>query len=143
MTLRMDKEHRSQKGLEIATLVHTDQLQRNRYYLSSMIDMIEFLCANHLPLRGDQDAFSSLLDGDSRLFLSLFEYTLRKDPELRNVVKTIPCNATYTSHKIQNQVIEEMSTSVTEEIIREIGDAFYTVKPETRQGPKMSALLLV
>lgn len=124
----VDKEHRSQKGLEISTLVNTDQLKRNRYYLSSIIDMIEFLCANQLPLRGDQDAFSSLLDGGSGLFLSLFQYTLRKDTELRNVVKTIPRNATYTSHKIQNQVIEVMSTLVTEETIREVGDAFYMVK---------------
>ncbi len=135
MTLWMDKEHRSQKGLEISTLVSTDQLQQNHYYLSSIVDMIEFLCTNQLPLRGDQDAFSSLLDGGSGLFLSLFEYTLRKDPELRNVVKTIPHNATYTSHEIQNQVIEVATTLVTEEIVREVGDAFYTVKVDGTRDP--------
>ncbi len=53
MALWMDKEHRSQKGLEISTLVNTDQLQQNRYYLSSIVDMIEFLCTNHKQIENN------------------------------------------------------------------------------------------
>lgn len=91
---RLEKHARSK---EISTLLNNDQLQRNHNYLSSIIDMIEFLCGNQLPLRGHQDTFSSLSDGGSGLFLSLFEYTLRKHPELKNAVKTIPSSATYST----------------------------------------------
>lgn len=57
-------------------------------------------------------------------------------------MKTISCNTTYTSYEIQNQVTEIMSTLITEEIIREVGNAFYTVKVVgTRdQGLKMLVL---
>jgi len=41
-----------------------------------------------------RDAFDSLTEGGSGLFLLLFEYTLHKDPGLRSVVKRIPRNAT-------------------------------------------------
>lgn len=49
-------------------------------------------------------------------------------------VSAIHHNAMYTSLEIQNQVIEVMSTLVTEEIVR---DAFYTVKVN---GPRDTAL---
>lgn len=105
MALWKDREKQAESGLEISTMVNSNQLARNRYYLSSVVDMIEFLVVNHLPLRGSTDAFDSLTEDGSGLFLSLFEYTLRKDPELRSVMKTIPRNATYSSHEIQNDVI--------------------------------------
>ncbi len=90
---------------------------------------------NHLPLRGSTDAFDSLTEDGSGLFLSLFEYTLRKDPELRSVMKTIPHNATYSSHEIQNCVIANMSSLVTEEIVREVADSWYTIKVDGTRDP--------
>jgi len=46
------------------------------------------------PIICNRDAFDSLTEGGSGLFLLLFEYTLHKDPGLRSVVKRIPRNAT-------------------------------------------------
>ncbi len=126
---------KNESGLEISTMVNSNQLARNRYYLSSVVDMIEFLVVNHLPLRGSTDAFDSLTEDGSGLFLSLFEYTLRKDPELRSVMKTIPRNATYSSHEIQNDVIANMSSLVTEEIVREVADSWYTIKVDGTRDP--------
>ncbi|CAM4732704.1 unnamed protein product [Leuciscus chuanchicus] len=128
MALWKEREKRTESGQEISTLFNSNQLARHRYYLSSIVDMVEFLVVNHLPLRGSTDAFDSLTEGGSGLFLSLFEYTLRKDPELWSVVQTIPRNATYTSHNIQNDVIANMSSLVTEEIVREVADSWYTIK---------------
>lgn len=54
----------------------------------------------------------------------MFEYTLGKDPELAKIAPTIPKNATYISHDIQNEIIELMSTLVTEHIVEELGDSF-------------------
>lgn len=67
-------------GTEISTLLNADQLAWSGYYMSAIIHLIELLVANQLPLRGDNAGFSSMLDdGSVGLFLSLFEYTLRKD----------------------------------------------------------------
>ena len=68
--------------------------------MSSVIDMLEYLVVDQLPLRGDNAGFASVLDQNISmgLFLSLSEYTMRKDPELTRKTKTIPHNARYTSH---------------------------------------------
>ena len=120
---------------EITTLVHTDQLARNRYYLSSIIDIFAFLAINHLPFRGEMDSRESMRQTGCGLFLSLFQYTLEKDLELAKIAPTIPKNATYTSHEIQNEVVEIMSTMITEHIVGEIGGSFYTIKVDGTRDP--------
>ncbi len=70
-----------------------------------------------------------------RLFLSLFEYTLRKDAVLAKIAQTIPHNARYTSHDIQNSLIEIMSTLVTEHIVKEVGESFHTIKVDGTRDP--------
>lgn len=122
---------------EISTLVHTDQLARNGYYVSSVVDMIAFLAVNQLPLRGDHDSFQSMSEPGRGLFLSLFEYTLQKDQqkELAKIMETIPHTAIYTSHDIQNGIIKLMSTLVTEHIVREVGDSFYSIKVDGTRDP--------
>lgn len=126
---------REATGQEISMLVHTDQLARNRYYVSSVVDMIAFLAENQLPLRGDHDSFQSMSEPGSGLFLSLFEYILQKDLELAKIMETIPHTATYTSHDIQNGIIELMSTLVTEHIVGEVGDLFYSIKVDGTRDP--------
>lgn len=85
---------------------NTEQLQRNRYYLSAIIDAIDFLTVNQLPFRGGNDGFDSMSGDGCGLFLSFFEYTLRKDPALARIAQSIPHNARYTSHDIQNNIID-------------------------------------
>lgn len=90
---------------------------------------------NQLPFRGDHDAFDCMSEDGCRLFLSLFEYTLRKDAVLAKIAQTIPHNARYTSHDIQNSLIEIMSTLVTEHIVKEVGESFYTIKVDGTRDP--------
>lgn len=115
-----EREKRSATGTETSTLVKTKRLDRNQYYMSSIIDILAFLATHQLPLRGTLDAFDSMGEGGSGLFLSLYQYTLQKYPQLARVVKTIPRNATYTSHDIQNELIEAMSSVVTDAIVSDI-----------------------
>lgn len=126
---------RIETGSEITTLVHKEQLAYNRYYVSSIIDILTFLAVNHLPFRGDTEAWESMGQTGCGLFLSLFEYTLEKDPQLAKIIPTIPKNATYTCHEIQNELIVLMSQQVTEYIVEEIGDSFYTVKMDGTRDP--------
>lgn len=136
-TMWRDSEKRRETGKEISTLLNSEQLSRNRYYMSAIIDMMEFLVVNQLPLRGDNAGFASVLEdsGSMGLFLSLFEYSMRKDPELNRITKTIPQNARYTSPQIQNEIIEMMSKLVTEEIVRQVGDSWYSIKVDGTRDP--------
>ena len=58
-------------------------MERNKYYISSLIDVIEFLGTHQLAFRGTVDeAFSSMEDGGSGLFLSLLNFSMKNDPRL-------------------------------------------------------------
>ncbi|KAI2645227.1 Zinc finger MYM-type protein 1 [Labeo rohita] len=130
-----ERERRVSSGKEISTLLNADQLQKNRYYVSSIIDVIGFLVENQLPLRGKLDAFDNMSEGGSGLFLSLLDYTIKKDPLLADAVKTLPRNATYTCHDIQNEIISLLSEVVTEAIVKEVGDSYYTLKVDGTRDP--------
>lgn len=90
--------------------------------MCAIIDIVEFLAVNQLPFRGDQDWFSKINNDGCGLFLSLFEFSLRKDAKLVKITKTIPNNVTYTSHDIQNDLIQLMNDLVREHIVEEIGE---------------------
>lgn len=52
------------------------------------------------------------------------------------MAQTILCNTIYTSHDIQNKLIEMMSSLRTEEIVREEGDLWYgTIKVDGTRDP--------
>lgn len=60
----------STSDAEISTLINTEQLAGNQY-MSSIVDILVFLETNQLALRGKLDAFDSMAEGWSGLFLSL------------------------------------------------------------------------
>ncbi|KAK0146072.1 hypothetical protein N1851_014666 [Merluccius polli] len=74
-------------------------------------------------------------DGGSGQFMSLLDFNIRKDPQLAEIVKTIPKNATYTSHDTQNELISVMSNIVTEAIVKEIGGLWYILKVDGTRDP--------
>ena len=126
---------RRETDAEVSTLVNEGQLARNRLYLSAVVDVIEFLVTNHQPLRGTYDDLESRAERSHGMFLSMMDYTLRKDKELAQVFATIPKNATYTSHDIQNKIIAIMSDIVTSEIVKELGESWYTLKVDGTKDP--------
>lgn len=126
-TMWKERERRASTGKEISTLLNADLLQKNKYYMSSIIDVIGFLVENQLPLQGKLDASDNMAEGGSGLFLSLLDYTTKKDPLLADAVKTLPWNATYPSHDIQNELISLLSDVVTEAIVEEVGNFYFTL----------------
>lgn len=68
-----------------------------------------FLVSHQQPLRGTMDSSESREEGGSGLFLSMIKYTLRKENVLAQVFSSIPKNATYTSHEIQNEFHNEIA----------------------------------
>lgn len=63
-----ERVKRADSGQEISTLVNEGQLARNRYYIGAIIDMLQFLAINRLPLRGSVEAFNSQGDASCGLF---------------------------------------------------------------------------
>ncbi|KAK0146221.1 Zinc finger MYM-type protein 1 [Merluccius polli] len=133
VALWKERRARSVTGTEISTLVNTAQLERNR--TAAIVDIIQFIALNQLPFRGSDDALDARGEVSSGIFLALMDYTLKKDKDLARIFSTIPANATYTSHHIQNEIIEIMSTIITEEIVKDIGEAWYTLKVDGTKDP--------
>ena len=44
-----ERQHRITNEQSVSTLVHEKQLERNRYYIRSIAEVVQFLCINELP----------------------------------------------------------------------------------------------
>ena len=60
---------------------------------------------------------------------------MEKDQRLREIMKTIPRNATYTSPDMQNELIAATSAVATSGIMQEIGNCWYTIKVDGTKDP--------
>ena len=138
-----DRKLRSESGCKVSSMVNEQQVQKNRYYVKSVVGVLQFLCLNELPMRGHgASSYDSLWESSdeepSGLFLRLFQYTLSKDIKLRDVAKSIPQNATYMSAMFQNEVVDLMSSMVREAIVANINTAdipFFTLKADGTRDP--------
>jgi hypothetical protein len=120
MAMWNEKKLRLSKGMEISSLVNDEVLQRNRYYVTSIAEIIQFLAVNELPMRG---SYNIEEHEKQSLFKNLFEFTLRKDKKLMECYKGIPRNATYLSPEIQNDVIQILIDCVRESIVDDVKNA--------------------
>ena len=136
MTAWKENEKRKSRNEEVSTLVSQIRLEKNRYYMVSIIDVVQFLCLNELAFRGDgKSELNTLYDDDenepSGLFLRLFEYTLKKDEKLRTIYKSIPKNASYTSARFQNELIEILISVIVKTMVDDVKSAdipLFTIK---------------
>ncbi len=122
-----EQQLRISRDAEIGTLVNENVLEKNRYYIKVIFDIIKFLVINELPLRGTYNKEEKYETG---LFYALFQYTLEKDPKLQECIKLVPKNAKYTSPLIQNEVIGIMSDAIKNKISEEVNSAdvpFYSI----------------
>jgi len=91
-----EKENRTKSSKEISTLLISNVIEWGKYYISSLIGVIEFLATHQLAFKGAVEAFSTTEDRGSGLFLSLLNFSIKKHPRLIEIVKTVPRNATYS-----------------------------------------------
>lgn len=63
MALWQERVRREGTRTEVSTLVNEDQLERNRTYVTSIVDIIQFQAVNQLPFHGSVDALD--IDTDS------------------------------------------------------------------------------
>ncbi|XP_031329369.1 zinc finger protein 862-like [Photinus pyralis] len=120
MALWTERNQRINSCTSVSTLVSSGVLEKHRYYMKSIIEVIQFLVVNELALRGNYNLEEHTERG---LFNKLFEYTLRKDKFLAECQIHIPRNAIYTSPEIQNEIIEVMAEMVRSNITNSINNA--------------------
>jgi hypothetical protein len=116
MALWTESDIRQKQGKDVNTLLNETQLTKNRYYVSVIFDIVRFLVINDLAFRGDSITIDCGEEEIHGLFLRLFEFTLKKDKQLADLLSSIPKVATYRSPRIQNEVISLMAQMVQENI---------------------------
>ncbi|KAL4089236.1 hypothetical protein QTP88_024294 [Uroleucon formosanum] len=127
VTKLVDKQKRVETTTEMSTLLNENVLEKLRYYIKSIFEIIIFLVLNKLPFRGD---FDLEMHEDKGLFQSFFRYTLKKDTKLAECAKLIPQNATYLSPVIQNETINIMHNAVQNSVVEDFKNAdvpWYTI----------------
>lgn len=120
MTMWEDKIRRITTSCTVGTLLNENILEQNRYYVKSIVEVIQFLAINELGFRGNYTLDEEREQG---LFNNLFEYTVKKDPALKNIIGHIPQNAKYRSPQIQNQIVQAMVKTVRECIVKDIQES--------------------
>lgn len=116
----IEKLKRIESGSSVSELVNANVLQKRRYYCKSIIEVILFLSSNRLAFRGDWNEE----DGEETgLFNSLFEFALKRDPELVKCQQNMPKNATYKSPLIQNEFIRIIAHQLRKKIVDEVMNA--------------------
>ncbi|XP_057662275.1 uncharacterized protein LOC130897444 [Diorhabda carinulata] len=120
MQMWNEKRIRDLTGTAVSTLINSDILQKYRYYVESIAEIIQFLTVNELALRGNYDIEHEQERG---LFLNLFKYTIKKDEKLAECLPHIPQNAKYTSPDIQNEIIAILAEMVREQVVGDLKTA--------------------
>ena len=72
MAIWREKELRESSQIEVSTLVCAVVLEKNRYYIRSIAEIVQFLAVNELALLGNYDIDENMERG---LFRNLFLYT--------------------------------------------------------------------
>lgn len=136
-----ERKMREEQNQSVSTLVNDKVLDDNRYYVTSIMDMIRFLSTSQLPFRGTYDLLESCEDG---VFMKLFQYTLKKDRKLSEITKRIPKNASYLSPKMQNEIIQLIANMVRYDIAQKVLNAdipWYTLFMDGSRNKKMEEVV--
>ena len=109
----------------------------NRERLVSIVEVITFCARNNLPLRGRRDnedlksdkSIARCLRGESGTFRALLAFRIHSgDEKLKEQLKNAPCNASWISPRIQNEIIHQIGRSVQEQIAARLNKAkFFSV----------------
>ncbi|XP_023882025.1 uncharacterized protein LOC111994385 [Quercus suber] len=108
----------------------TEQIANNRLHLKAVIFTVQYLAFQVIAFRGRDESCSSLNRGNFFESLGIVTFWNEKVAE---IIEKAPKNATYTSPRIQKEILYVFSAKVNKAIREEIGDAkFYIMVDEAR-----------
>ncbi|XP_030974350.1 uncharacterized protein LOC115994366 [Quercus lobata] len=119
----------------------TEQIANNRLQLKTSIFIVQHLAFQAIAFRGQDESFSSSNRGN--FFESLGIVTFWNEKVAKIIEKT-PKNATYTSPRIQKEILHVFLAKVKKAIWEEIGDAKFCVMiDETRDESMKEKMAMV
>ena len=100
----------------------TERIAKNRQKLTSIIKTVIFCGRQNIALRGNHESDSALPDSTNRgNFKALLEFRAEAgDSVLDSHIKHSHQNATYTSPKIQNEIITIIKDNIQQQIVKEV-----------------------
>ena len=111
----ISRKVRLQNANYVSLMISSDVLKRRRYYVRTTAEIVQFFAVNELAFRGDYDVQNQEEKG---LFINLFNFTALKDSKLAAIAKEISQNANLKSTDIQNDIINEPASMVSEMVAR-------------------------
>ncbi len=90
-----------------------EMIKKNRHYFQAISDIILTCCQQDTALHGHRETADSMNRGN---FLEILSLLSKNDPIVADRLCIVPQNALYTSHNIQNTIINIMGSIVRQRI---------------------------
>jgi cyanate lyase len=118
----------------------SEQIANNRLQLKASIDVVRVLAFQGIAFKGQDESVSST---NRKNFLEILDLPISYSKKLTEVVAKAPKNATYTSPKVQKQILHVFSTKVKEIIRNEIGDAKFCLIVDEARDESMNEQMAI
>lgn len=119
---QIESKTRKETNTNVSQLLSENILQKRRYYIGSIIDVISLLASKELAFRGNWEADT----GDEQgLFNTMFTFALQRDSKMKSCQEIMPLNATYRSPQIQNELISVIAQCVRERIVQKVNESSF------------------
>ncbi|TYI36023.1 hypothetical protein ES332_A03G114400v1 [Gossypium tomentosum] len=139
-TSRFGSSAFSHNGFSNWKKVH-DGCNSNRLRLKTSIDVVRWLSFRGCAFRGHDESLGSKNRGN---FLELLSLLASYDEKVEDVLKSAPQNASYTSSKIQKEILQIYANRVRNVIREEIGDRkFSIIVDEARDESKKEQMAII
>ncbi|CAM8916891.1 unnamed protein product [Rhodiola kirilowii] len=121
--------------------LRAQEILDNRLRLKTSIEVARWLAYQSCAFRGNDESDSSSNRGN---FIELLKYSASLNSDVAKVLDNAPRNASYTSPKIQKQILQVLAIKVKKFIREEIGCAkFCIIVDEARDESKREQMTLV
>lgn len=136
-------ENREKNHSSVVEILTNTTLEKRRYYMRSIIEVIIFLIKNEVAFRGNWDEDHHKEDG---IFRNLFEFKLKDNEYLRKCQDVMPRNATYMSPEIQNGIIAIIAKIIQKKIVDDINSAdvpYFTLLSDGTKDRSMTEFISI
>lgn len=120
---------------------HHKKVQENRHYIKTIAEVLLLTATQNMPQRGHEESQDSKNKGN---FLAILDEIAKHDSFIQQRLEASG-NAKYTSHQIQNEMLQTLAEMVQKQIIAEVkeSEVFSVMADETKDLKKKEQMSLV
>ena len=115
LTMRLSYPNTNHNIIDLTNSNAQQIRKQNRHYLAKIIETLQYLARQGIALRGDND--------EEFNFIQLLKLRVKDDGVLASKLK----EGEYTNHDIQNEIIALMATEVMRDLLRQIGESYFSL----------------